>query len=84
MASIELFRYQFHPLHHRRLLFGVNKRFEKEGRRQLSSFLRDIRLNWDYSLRDVTADLPHEIEIGVLENVLILNETHVVLPYPIL
>ena len=70
------------------LLFGVDERLEEEGggklgRHQGNVVSRPIRLLAEGGRQELN-HLPHEVEVGVVEDVVVLDEVPVVLPYPLL
>ena len=70
------------------LLFGVDERLEEEGggklgRHQGDVVSRPIRLLAQGGRQELN-HLPHEVEVGVIEDVVVLDEVPIVRPDPLL
>ena len=86
--AIQLLGKHLNPLDDVQLLFGVDERLEEEGggklgRHQGDVVSRPIRLLAQGGRQELD-HLPHEVEVGVVEDVVVLDEVPIVRPDPLL
>ena len=84
VSVFSVFRLLTATLRAAHLLLGVDERLEDEGRAQLGGLQRHHAVVFlGQRRRDVATDLPHEAEVRVLKQILVLKELGVVSPYPL-
>ena len=91
--AVKLLGQQLHPLHNIELLLGVDEGFKEEGGGQLAGQQGNVRPTARLAAvapevpaqcgRDVSDHLPHEVEVRVVKDIVVLNEVSVVLPDPV-